>query len=128
MSLTVPAELIDQARDGKVEHAAFVDCVRTSLPYAWGVVVRLVDDLRSGDADFADNQLSPPDQASYGQLFRMMASDSIRGAVEQHFGVRLAFQNCCRAAVFRPEAHAAYADFITPEAQILNQRPELIDC
>ena len=42
-----------------------------------------------------------------------MASDTMRGAIERHFGVRLAFQNCHRAAVFRPEATTIHADFIT---------------
>jgi hypothetical protein len=41
--------------------------------------------------------------------------------------VRLAFQNCHRAAVFGPAAQAAYQEFITARAQILNQRPELVN-
>ena len=57
-----------------------------------------------------------------------MASDAMRGAIERHFGVRLAFQNCHRVAVFRPAAQAAHQEFITARSQILNQRPELIDC
>jgi hypothetical protein len=58
----------------------------------------------------------------------MMASDAMRSALEKHFGVRLAFQNCHRAAAFRPGAHKAYAEFVTARAQILNQKPELVDC
>jgi len=42
--------------------------------------------------------------------------------------VRLAFQNCHRAAVFRRDAEQARAAFITARSQILNQRPELINC
>jgi len=30
--------------------------------------------------------------------------------------------------VFRPGTEAAYQQFITARAQILNQRPELVDC
>jgi hypothetical protein len=63
-----------------------------------------------------------------GQLLRMMASDAMRGAVERHFGVRLAFQNCHRVAVFRPDATRALAEFTTARAQILNQSPELTNC
>jgi len=44
-----------------------------------------------------------------------MASDAMRGAIERRYGARLAFQNCHRAAVFRPEAQRAHADF-TPGA------------
>ena len=38
MSLTVPADLLQAAERGEVSDADFVDCVRTSLPYAWSVV------------------------------------------------------------------------------------------
>src|ERR1700758_2825974 len=128
MSLTVPADLLEQARHGEVDDAGFLDCVRTSLPYAWDVIGGLSAELGGGEADFADNQVAPPDEAARGQLLRLMASDSMRAAVERHFGVRLAFQNCHRAAVFRPEAAAALAEFTTARAQLLNQRPDLVNC
>ena len=35
MSLTVPADLLEQAASGEVDDEQFVACVRTSLPYAW---------------------------------------------------------------------------------------------
>ncbi|MBO0772330.1 MAG: hypothetical protein J2P35_12810 [Actinobacteria bacterium] len=126
MSLKVPADLLDQARDGEVDDAAFIDCIRTSLPYAWQVISRLVEELRANGGQFADNQVPPPDEAARGQLLRMMASDAMRAVIERHYGVRLAFQNCHRAAVFGPEA--ARADFVSARAQILNQHPELTDC
>ena len=128
MSLTVPADLLDQARRGEVDDAAFLDCVRTSLPYAWDLVAGLVTDLEAGGGEFADNQVPPPDEAARGQLLRLMASDAMRAAIERHYGVRLAFQNCHRAAVFRPGTAEAHAEFTTARSQILNQRPELVDC
>jgi hypothetical protein len=128
MSLAVPADLLDQAQQGEVEDGAFLDCVRASLPYAWSVVSGLITDLDAGEAEFADNQLPPPDEAARGQLLRLMASDAMRAAVERHYGVRLAFQNCHRAAVFRPEAAAALAEFTSPRSQLLNQSPELANC
>src|SRR5580658_10240617 len=128
MSLTVSPDLIVQAERGDVDDAAFVDCIASSLPYAWRLVAGLVADLGASGADLADNQVPPPDEAARGQLLRMMASDAMRGAIEQHFGVRLAFQNCHRAAVFRPGAEQALAEFTSPRAQILNQSPELTNC
>jgi hypothetical protein len=128
MSLTVSPQLVSQAQRGEVDDAAFLDCVRDSLPYAWKVVTGLVDELRAGDADFADNQTPPPDEAARGQLLRMMASDAMRSAIERHFDVRLAFQNCHRVAAFQPSARQAYDDFVTAREQILNQKPELVDC
>ena len=128
MSLTVSPDLARQAQHGEVDDAAFVDCVRVSPPYAWHVVSGLIEELRVGSADVADNQVPPPNEPARGQLLRVMASDAMRGAIERHYGVRLAFQNCHRVAVFHPGAERAYADVITPRAQILNQRPELVNC
>ena len=129
MSLTVPAELAEQAATGGVDDEQFVACVRASLPYAWQVISGLVEQLPASDRGFADNLVPPPDEAARGQLLRALASDAMRGALERHFGVRLAFQNCHRVAVFGPDAPAgAFAEFVSPRAQILNQSPELIDC
>ena len=61
-------------------------------------------------------------------MFRLVGSDAMRGAVERRFGVRLAFQNCCRVGLFRHDATAEYAEFTSPRAQLLNQRPELLNC
>jgi hypothetical protein len=128
MSLTVPADLLDQAQRGEVDDAAFVACIASSLPYAWQVISGLIEDLHAHGGEFADNQVPPPDEAARGQLLRLLASDAMRGAIERHHGVRLAFQNCHRAAVFRPGAARAHAEFITARSQILNQAPELADC
>jgi hypothetical protein len=103
MSLTVSPDLLAAAERGDVTDAQFVDCVRTSLPYAWNLVTNLVEELRTdATADFADNVVPPPSEAERGQLLRALASDAIRGGLERHFGVTLAFQNCHRVAAFRP--------------------------
>jgi hypothetical protein len=128
MSLAVSPGLLEQARAGEVDDAAFLACVRASLPYAWEVISGLITELAAGGGELADNQVPPPDEAARGQLLRLMASDAMRAAVERHYGVRLAFQNCHRAAVFRPGAVAALAEFTSARGQLLNQRPELVDC
>ncbi|SDQ61916.1 SCO5389 family protein [Thermostaphylospora chromogena] len=128
MSLTVPNDLLDQAQRGEVDDAAFVACVRDSLPYAWSLISGLVEERERTGSAFVDNQTPPPSEEARGQLLRCMASDAMRGALERHFGVRLAFQNCHRVAVFDPTATEELRAFITPRAQILNQRPELVDC
>ena len=96
MSLDVSPALLEQAERGEVDEATFVDCVRTSLPYAWEMVSSLVAQLKVDGGAFADNQTPPPDEQARGQLLRALASDAIRGALQRHFGVRLAFQNCHR--------------------------------
>jgi hypothetical protein len=128
MSLTVSPHLTKQAQHGEIDDAAFTGCIAASLPYAWQVITGLVGELHASGADRAENQVPPPDEAARGQLLRVMASDAMRSVIERHFGVRLAFQNCHRAAVFRPAAEAAYQEFISPRSQLLNQRPELVSC
>ncbi|MBA0051610.1 hypothetical protein E0L36_12110 [Streptomyces sp. AJS327] len=130
MSLDVPPELLEQAERDEVDEAAFVDCVRNSLPYAWEMVSSLAAQLKVDGGDFADNQTPPPDEATRGQLLRAMASDAIRGALERHFGVRLAFQNCHRVAVFSADASAdeRLKRFTSVRGQLLNQSPLLRDC
>lgn len=130
MSLDVKPALQEQAQRGDIDEGEFVDCVRTSLPYAWDLITRLVRELHSSPEAFADNRIPPPDEQARGQLLRALASDSIREALERHFEVKLAFQNCHRVAVFRP-GHAdgdVYRRFVSPRAQVLNQTPELRNC
>ncbi|SCE96425.1 hypothetical protein GA0074695_2504 [Micromonospora viridifaciens] len=130
MSLTVPPALLEAAETGPVDDDAFVACVRDSLPYAWDTVSRVVADLESSDAEFADNVVPPPTEAERGQLLRALASDAIRASLERHFGVKLAFQNCHRVAAFRLGAvdSDTYRRFISTRGQLLNQSPELRDC
>jgi hypothetical protein len=130
MSLDVPAALLERAEAGPVDDADFVDCVRESLPYAWTVISTVVADLRAGDGDFANHAVPPPSEAHRGQLLRALASDAIRGGLERHFGVKLAFQNCHNVAAFTPAAVDSnrYRQFISPRGQLLNQSPELRDC
>ncbi|WP_412539929.1 SCO5389 family protein [Longispora sp. K20-0274] len=130
MSLDVPTALLERAESGAVTDAEFVDCVRVSLPYAWEIVSGVVADLGLSEAEMADHEIPPPSEAERGQLLRALASDAIRGGLERHFGVKLAFQNCHRVAAFRPSAVDGdrYRAFISPRGQLLNQSPELRDC
>ncbi|KIQ65418.1 MULTISPECIES: SCO5389 family protein [Kitasatospora] len=129
MSLDVSPSLLALAERDEVADADFLATVRTSLPYAYRLVNDLTAELATTDAEFADNTVAPTD-AERAQLLRALASDSIRGALERHFSVKLAFQNCHRLAVFHPNAEQtdAYRRFTSPRAQLLNQSPELRDC
>jgi len=129
MSLDVPPRLLAQAEAGPVDPAAFLETVRTSLPYAYALIESLAEDLAADPARaFADNQTPPPSEAARAQLLRALASDAIRASLEEHFGVRLAFQNCHRVAAFRTHTTDTYRDFTSQRAQLLNQSPELRDC
>jgi hypothetical protein len=128
LSLTVPDALLEQAERGPVSDADFIECIRNSLPYAWGLIEELAAELERTGEPAAQSTSVPPDDASWGQLFRLVSSDSMRGAVQRRFGVRLAFQNCCKVGLFKPDAEAQYREFISPRAQILNQNPMLLNC
>ncbi|MCW6005832.1 hypothetical protein K1W54_14775 [Micromonospora sp. CPCC 205371] len=130
MSLDVPAALLERAETGRVDDTEFVAVVRDSLPYAWAVVSEVAARSAETTDEFADHAVPPPSEAERGQLLRALASDSIRGALERHFGVKLAFQNCHRVAAFKLSAVGGetYREFISPVAQIRNQSPELRDC
>ncbi|MBW8698368.1 hypothetical protein MBT84_02145 [Streptomyces sp. MBT84] len=130
MSLEVSQQLLTKAEKGEVQEQDFMESVRSSLPYAYDLITRLTAELRSGAAEFADNQTPPPSERERGQLLRALSSDAIRGSLERHFGIALAFQNCHRVAAFRPEARGGdtHTRFTSLRAQILNQSPELRDC
>jgi hypothetical protein len=133
MSLDVAPSLIAQAERGEVDEQEFVSTVARSLPYAWNVMEGVAMELASGITNpqgFADDSTPPPSEAERGQLLRALASDAIRGSLERHFGVRFAFQNCCRIAAFRPEdlEGDVYREFVSPRSQVLNQTPALKDC
>jgi hypothetical protein len=130
MSLDVPTALLERAEAGEVDDAEFVACVRDSLPYAWSVISEVATDLGRDGGEFADHEVPPPSEAERGQLLRALASDAIRGGLERHFGVKLAFQNCHRVAAFVPSAVDGdrYRAFTSPRGQLLNQSPLLRDC
>jgi hypothetical protein len=130
MSLNVPATLLERAETGQVPDDEFVSCVRDSLPYAWLVISQVAGELASGAGEFADHAVPPPSEADRGQLLRALASDAIRGGLERHFGVKLAFQNCHRVAAFRLSAVGGgrYQAFVSARGQLLNQAPGLRDC
>ena len=129
MSLNVPATVLQRAERDEATEADLVACIQASLPYAWSLVGGLADRAARSGAGFADNQIPPPDEQARGELLRMMASDAMRRAAERHFGVRIAFQNCHRAAVFTPQvSQDRYEAFVSARAQLLNQSPLLRNC
>jgi len=130
MSLDVSAELLARAEAGEVTDDEFVACVRDSLPYAWTVVGAVAAGLTTGGGPFAEHAVPPPSERERGQLLRALASDAIRGGLERHFGIRLAFQNCHRVAAFAIDAVGGpeYTRFVSPRDQLRNQSPELVNC
>lgn len=130
MSLNVSKALVQQATAGNVDELAFVETIRQSLPYAWGIVEKLAHSIHQEGEEWANYAVAPPNEQARGQLLRMVGGDAIRGAVERHFNVKLAFQNCHNLGAFRRDRldSPAYCNFISVRSQILNQTPEFKDC
>jgi hypothetical protein len=131
VSLDVPTHVLTAAERGELDDQQFVAVVRDSLPYAWQVVSAAADDRAARpEAPFGEHEVPPPSEQERGQLLRALASNAIRGALERHFGLVFAFQNCHRVAAFAPADvdGPMYREFISPRGQILNQSPELRDC
>lgn len=129
MSLDVPTHVLTAAARGELDDAQFVAVVRDSLPYAWEVISAAAGSCVPG-VPFGEHEVPPPSEEARGQLLRALASNAIRGALERHFGVVLAFQNCHRVAAFAPAVvdSRIYREFVSPRGQVLNQSPELRDC
>jgi hypothetical protein len=131
MSLTVTAELKELAREGNLPLDEFINCIRHSLPRAWQVIEGLADALRSQPSlTHAIHAPRHMEDEQRGQLLRLMASSSMKAAVERRYELRFEFQNCHKTAAFRLDAIGLeeHRYFISPEAQILAQAPELVDC
>ncbi|MGD1930739.1 MAG: SCO5389 family protein [Leptolyngbyaceae cyanobacterium] len=130
MSLNVSASLIQQAEADRINPDAFVDSIRESLPYAWNIVDKLAHSIHQEGMAWDNYAVAPPSEQARGQLLRMIGGDAIRSAVEGHFDVKLAFQNCHNLAAFRRDRldSPAYREFVSIRSQILNQTPEMRDC
>jgi hypothetical protein len=134
VSLTVPPDLLDKAEKGEpISDDEFLACVADSLPYAWKLLLALRERL-DGETPFVDNTEPPANEEERAQLLRFVGSDAMRGAAERKLGVKIAFQNCHRLAVFPASdgepgmESGAYLRFVSTRAQLLNQSPEFVNC
>jgi len=134
VSLTVSPDLLDKAERGEpISDDEFLACVAESLPYAWKLLLSLKERL-DGETPFVDNTEPPGSEEERGQLLRFVGSDAMRRAAERKLGVKIAFQNCHRLALFPASdgepgmESGAYLRFVSTRAQLLNQSPEFVNC
>jgi hypothetical protein len=131
MSLQVPQELISRVGAGMaVTRDEFIHVVESSLPLAWSVFVSLAERKRTGEPGVVMHAPEFMEDAQRGQLLRALASNPIRSAINEHFGMVFAFQNCHITAVFLPEEVESemYRRFTSREAQIAAQSPGMVHC
>jgi hypothetical protein len=130
MSLKVTEEEVALAQAKMLSDDGFIEIIRRSLPFAWETVLQLVDQLGVKGRRFATVAPMHMAETDRAQLLRLFASNAMRGAVQRHFGITLAFQNCHAAAAVRAgdEGRTDFQFFCSAEGQIINQAPELVDC
>ena len=117
-ALRTDAHLSVLVADNDAEvHAGFDLVADMAAQYRWPLSAAIVE--KRGIAQVRNTLVA-----------RALASDAIRGALQRHFGVRLAFQNCHRVAVFPldPAVGESYDRFTSVRSQVLNQSPEFRDC
>lgn len=129
MSLSVTADEINLAQAGTLTDEQFIEIIRNSLPEAFASVQQLADKINAGSDVEIDAPLHMHD-SHRNQLLRMFASTSMREALERHFGIALAFQNChyVGGASKKGQESTNWQRFTSKEGQVLAQRPELRDC
>ncbi len=128
MSLNVSTELATKAQNEPISDTEFISVIKDSLPNAWQIVESLVQRKKSGEVGVVQHAPRSMEDNDRGQLLRMMASDSMRGALQRHFGLVFAFQNCHATAAFFPSETEEHRQWTSINSQILNQSPELRDC
>ncbi len=129
MSLNATPELVARAQNRTMTPDEFHAAVSSSLPKAWAIMEFHASELAMG-LKVSEHAPQSMDDETRGQLLRLVASSAMRRTVQERFGFVLEFQNCHKTAAFVPEmvGSRAWLDFTSPEAQILNQAPELRDC
>jgi hypothetical protein len=129
MSLNVTEELVAAAEADTLTTADFVACVRDSLPYFYARVEKMAAAVNGGQ-DAVINEDEPQTDEEWNQLLRGFASDPIRDAMEEHFGIALAFRNCCAAGATKPEntKDPVWQQTFSKRQQVLQQRPALRNC
>lgn len=132
MSLTVPRHVLEMAERGEVPLVDFWHVVQNSLPYFVRRVEELVAELMIGEMVAIVNH-APSSIEEFGQLLRGFASDPIRRAAEEWFGITLRFVNCHKTLAAwaddqSKETIAKLKEQTSVESQLLNQDPKLVNC
>jgi len=66
MSLDVNEALVQQAEAGNVDEQAFVEMIRQSLPYAWGMVEKLSHRVHQEGKEWVNYAVTPLDEQAHG--------------------------------------------------------------
>lgn len=112
---------IETAREPELE-AALIEAFQRDLPLGFKRVEALVQKQQQNGSRAMMDADSSTDEAK--QFIRLFASDVAKKALENHFGVKLAFYNCHKGF-----AAPSTEDLkISAREQILSQDPSFIDC
>lgn len=112
---------LQTASESELE-SALIEAFKRDLPLGFARVEALVKKQKENGTRAMMDADSKTDEAK--QFIRLFASDVAKRALENHFGVKLAFYNCHKGVAANNHENLQ----ITAREQILSQDPSFIDC
>ncbi len=130
MSLLVPTSVLTRIKQGEaIKDKEFISIIEESLPKGSSIIISLCERKKSGEKGLLLDSPDHMDTETRGQLLRIMASSSIRSAIENQYGVQLGFRNCHASGVIgKDEDKAEFEKFFSVHEQLKAQSPEFVDC
>ena len=106
-------------------HAAYLAAFEHDLPLGMVHVRSLAASIKKGETH-SEITLDPNSLAGK-QLARLVGADVARRVLQQHFGVRFTFFNCCGVAADDPKtAEPSEEELLIKQARL--QQAEYVDC
>jgi hypothetical protein len=106
-------------------HAAYLAAFEQDLPLGMAHVRKLADSIKQGEPQ-SEITLDPNSIAGK-QLARLIGADVARSVLQQHFGVRFTFFNCCGVVADDPKtSEASEEELLIKQARL--QQAEFVDC
>lgn len=104
--------------------AAYLPAFEHGMPLGMTHVHELTAGIRRGEPQ--PEITLDPNSVAGKQLARMIGADVARSVLQQHFGVRFTFFNCCGVVAGGPKTREASEEL--PIKQVRLQQEEFVDC
>jgi hypothetical protein len=113
---------INTANDNQL-HTAFINAFKEDLKLGWAKVKELVQKLNGKDEERVMLTLDPNSEEGK-QFARLLGPDIPRKVLEDFFGVKFGFYNCCRGVVASDKESLQ----LSLKEQVEAQHPNFVDC
>ncbi len=106
-------------------HAAYLAAFEHDLPLGMAHVRELASSVQRGEPQ--PEITLDPNSVEGKQLARLIGADVARNVLQQHFGVRFTFFNCCGVVAENPKRReASEEELLIKQARL--QQKEFLDC